>query len=382
VAPLGEDKNVVLITGPPNNGRDECITQILPHINKKKETGYYHVFEYMQKISSKFGIANLTRENVFDITKEKLDEIRNAAFAEVIKEIQETKNEIDIVSTPAVFRVPYRGTYFTGEVEGLNIEILNELNPKLIVIFIDDLLRVKNRVTNDQLRKEMNFNLKDLAEWRESAIQIVKSYAESMIDKDIHVDYVIFAKEHPANTLEDLILKEKPRIYLSYHITGQEGFEDVNNLISKLEKSFICLAFDSAIENNKKEVTVESNYSDGTKIELKIPLEEAETAIDLIRSQIVERDLDIIANVHATVVYHKGQEPSYGVMVEVFHSAVVVQKPVYVLYPYKIRPSPFFEHYIKRRNLIQGTGNIEEMQNALVAKLEEEYTTWLTWPNK
>jgi adenylate kinase len=371
VAPLGEDKNVVLITGPPNNGRDECITQILPHINKKKETGYYHVFEYMQKISSKFGIANLTRENVFDITKEKLDEIRNAAFAEVIKEIQETKNEIDIVSTPAVFRVPYRGTYFTGEVEGL-----------------------KNRVTNDQLRKEMNFNLKDLAEWRESAIQIVKSYAESMIDKDIHVDYVIFAKEHPANTLEDLILKEKPRIYLSYHITGQEGFEDVNNLISKLEKSFICLnpyaikdwlivkAFDSAIENNKKEVTVESNYSDGTKIELKIPLEEAETAIDLIRSQIVERDLDIIANVHATVVYHKGQEPSYGVMVEVFHSAVVVQKPVYVLYPYKIRPSPFFEHYIKRRNLIQGTGNIEEMQNALVAKLEEEYTTWLTWPNK
>ena len=209
------------------------------------------------------------------------------------------------------------------------------------------------------------------------------------------MDFVIFAKEHPSNTFVDLILGEKPRIYLSYHITGQEDFEDVNRLISKLEKSFICLnpyaikdwlivkAFDDAIERNEDTVSIELSYMDGAKINAEIPLDEAKEAIDLIRSQIVERDLDIIASVHATVVYHKSKEPSYGVMVEVFHSSVVVQRPVYVLYPFKIRPSPFFEHYIvKKRNLIQGTNKIEEMEDALVAKLEEEFPSWQTWPIK
>ncbi|MCJ7635837.1 hypothetical protein MUP77_26030 [Candidatus Bathyarchaeota archaeon] len=390
---VGESKNVVLITGPPNNGRDECITRILPKVNEKKKTGYYHVFEYMQKISPRCGIANLTRENVFDITKEKLDEIRENAFSEITKDIRESDNEIDIVSTPAVFKVPHRGTYFTGEVEGLNLEILDSLKPKLVVIFIDDLLRVRERIKRDRLRNEMDLKLKDLAEWRESAIQIIKSYAEKVIGQSIQVDFVIFAKEHQADTFADLILNEKPRIYLSYHITGQESFEDIQRLASKLGNTFTCIdpyaikdwlivtAFDRAIEENRNNVSIGLSYSDGTQIDTSIPLDEAKEAIDLIRSQIVERDLDLIANVHATVVYHRGKEPSYGVMVEVFHSNVV-QKPVYVLYPFKTRPSPFFENYIKRRNMIQGTENIEKMENELIAKLEEDYPSWVTWPTR
>lgn len=389
---VGPDKNVILITGPPDNGRDESITQVLP-ILKDKKVGYYHVFAYMQKIAPDCAIPNLTRRNVFDISKEKLDEIREKAFLSVINDIQNANNEIDIVSTPAVFKVSPRRFYTSGTVEGVNLDILNRLAPKLVLVFIDDLLRVKKRVDEDELRQGMKLNLKDLAEWRESSIQIIKEYVERMIAKSVQVDFIIFAKEHPASTLAQLILNERPRIYLSYHITGQEDFRDVQRLINKLEDTFVCLnpyaikdwkivtAFDVAKEEDKKNIVIDMDYQDGTKVCTKIPLAEAEEAIDLIRAQIVERDLDLISNVHATVVYHKDKTPSYGVMVEVFHSNRV-ERPVYVLYPFKIRPSPFFENYVKHRNIVQGEEDIEKMENLLVAKLKKEYPEWVTWTAK
>lgn len=386
---VGPGKNVILITGPPNNGRDESLSQVLPALREKKKVGYYHVFKYMQKIAPGCLIPNLTRKNVFDISKTKLDEIREKAFSSIISDIMGSDNEIDIVSTPAVFKVPPRRFYTSGMIEGLNRDTIKRFNPALILVFIDDLLRVKQRAQKDELREGMNLNLKALAEWRESTIQIIKDYVATSV-LGTQVDFIIFAKEHPARTLVDLIINEKPRIYLSYHITGQKGFEDIKRLIGKLEDSFVCLnpyairdwqivmAFDKAKEEDGGEVVVDIDYMDGTKINSKIPLEEAEEAIDLIRGQIVQRDLDLISYVHATVVYHKDKTPSYGVMVEVFYSNRV-ERPVYVLYPFKIRLSPFFENYVKKENIVQGEEDIEKMENILVAKLKSEYQTWVTW---
>ena len=67
-------------------------------------------------------------------------------------------------------------------------------------------------------------------------------------------------------------------------------------------------------------------------------------AIDIIRAQVVTRDFNLIENSHALVVYHHGEHPSYGVMAEVMRASQL-NKPVYVLYPYKKRLSPFFEFY-------------------------------------
>jgi adenylate kinase len=378
----------VLVTGPPNNGRDEYIGDALSELEKHRKIGYYHVFDYMQKNAPSCGVSHLLRENVFDIAKKKLDEIRDKAFSRIIEEIKVSSNNIEIVSTPSVFKTPIRGDYFDGIVEGLNVEIMKKLSPSLLIFFIDDLLRVRARVNEDVLRAKLNLRLEDMAESRESSLKIVKEYVLQTRAKST---FMIFAKAHPKSTFIDLVLGKKPRLYLSYHITGQGDFKNVQRLIAKLKPSFVCIdpyaikdwqivnAYDEAIRKNKKEVITKTEEPDGKTITYKLTLDETEEAIDLIRSQIVERDLDIIANVHATIVYHKSDKPSYGVMVEVFHSANVVQRPVYVLYPFKVRLSPFFENYVRPENMIQGDRNIRKMEDILVRKLKKEYKTWSTW---
>ena len=383
-------KKVVLVTGPPGNGRDDYLLQALPKINQKKTCGYYHIFDYMQLVSQEHGVPNLTRNNVFKISKSTLDQIRDSAFAKVIAEIQNSSNEIEIVSTPAVFKVPHVRDYYSGRVDGIKLEYIQKLNPELIVIFIDDLLRVREKMSDDPLRSGMNLELRDLADWAESAIQIVNEYVDTVGP----VDTIIFAKEHKVATFVDLILKEKPRIYLSYHITGEKDFEDIERFIEKVSSYFVCIDpytirdwkivtdYDKAIDQEIEDsISIEVNYRGGQKTFENIPIEEIDEAIDLIRSQIVERDLSIIANVHATVVYHKSNKPSYGVMVEVFHSSTVVNRPVYVLYPFKTRPSPFFEHFVTvPENMIRGKENIERLEDRLIKKMVNEFESWPTWP--
>lgn len=384
-------KRVILVTGPPNNGREEYILAALPDLQKVGKVGYYHVFDYMQRLARSCGIPNLTREKVFEVAKSKLDEIRDKSFFQVVKDVRSSTNDIDIISTPAVFKTPIRADYYTGVVEGLTLEIIKALKPNLIILFIDDLIKVRAKVAIDPLRRKLGFTLKDLAEWRELSLQIVKDYVIQAKASGSSVEFMIFAKEHPASTFVDLVLGIKPRIYVSYHITGQDDFKDVQRLISKMKAAFVCMdpyaikdwqivkEYDKAISENKMVVTLDSVDINSSTVTETLPLDETEEAINLIRSQIVERDLEVIANVHATVVYHISTQPSYGVMVEVFHSITIVQRPVYVLYPFKVRLSPFFEHYINPENMIQGDTPRPTLEDQLVTKLIEEYKSWPTW---
>jgi adenylate kinase len=385
-----QKKRIVLVTGPPNNGRDEYIARALPELRKTKKIGYYHVFDNMKQISSGCGIPNLKRESVFDVSKSKLDEIRDKAFTQVIDQIQKSSNDIDIVSTPSIFKTPIRADYYNGIVEGLNMEIMRKLNPTLLIFFMDDLLAVRKRVHEDTLTEKLNLELKDIAEWREISLESATDYVDEAKARQILLDFMIFAKQHPISTFVDLVLGSKPRIYLSYHITGQDDFQDILRLTGKLQSHFVVMdpyaikdwqivkEYDKAIEENKDQILMEVKTNGTTTIE-KLSLKETADAINLIRSQIVERDLEVIANAHATVVYHKDKIPSYGVMVEVFHSATTVQRPVYVLYPFKVRLSPFFEHFVKSDNIIQGAGDAAKMEDVLVSKLVSEYPNWLTW---
>jgi len=383
-----EEKKIVLVTGPPGNGRDEYIREALPKLENKVKVGYYHIFEYMQRSAPSHGVPNLTRENVFDIARSTLERIRDSAFIEVAEEIKNSNNQIEIISTPAIFKVIPWGDYLSGKVNGVTLDHIKQLNPTNIVIFIDDLLRVREKMKEDPLRRRMHLALKDLAEWRRLTIEIVQEYTDQRF---YSVDWIIFAKEHPVDTFVDLLLGEKPRIYLSYHITGQHDFQDVHRFMNKLSSNFVCIdpytikdwdivkAYDNALEKDEKDqISIDVNYRNGPQTFSNISLGEIEDAIDLIRTQIVERDFLLIANVHATVVYHKSEAPSYGVMAEVIHSVTRVNRPVYVLYPFKTRPSPFFEHFVKRENIIHGDESIERLEDEMVERLKHDYKTWPT----
>lgn len=345
---ISPTKKIVLVTGPPGSGRDEYLREALPQLQQRAEVGYHHVFEYMQRAARRFSVPNLQRATVFEISKSTLEAIRDQAFADVERNIRTSNNAIEIVSTPATFRVVPSGDYLTGRVEGLTRSHMEKIKPTYIVVFIDDLLSVRERMTTEPLRTRMNLSLSQLAEWRQSALEIVRRYCE-----ETGTGWIIFAKEHPATTFVDLLLGEKPLVYLSYHITGQQEHSDVERFMNTLSPNFVVIdplairdwdivtAYDDALRSSVTGlIDVDVQFRSGTRTFQGIPLQEIEEAIDSIRSQIVERDFLLIASVHATVVYHKDEKPSYGVMAEVIFSRTQVNRPVYVLYPFPTRPTP------------------------------------------
>ncbi|MCJ7759666.1 hypothetical protein MUP59_00785, partial [Candidatus Bathyarchaeota archaeon] len=355
-----QDKKVVLVTGPPGNGREEYVSAALPKLKAERKVGYYHVFEIMQEVvrSGKVpNVTNLTRENVFDIAKSDLVTIRDLAFSKITSLIKESDNDIELISTPGVFQIRPWQEYVSGRIDGITANHLEDLKPSLIIVLIDDLLRVRQQLKKDPLWGKMKLGLKELAEWRKMAIEVVQYW------KELPSGWIIFAKEHHVDTFVDLVLGQKRWLYLSYHITGQKDFADIERFRKRLGEHFVCIdpytikdwdivtKYDNALEKGVTgSIDITVKYSSGFQKFSGIPMKEIESAIDLIRTQIVERDCLLIANVNATVVYHKSMDPSYGVMCEVIHSATRVSRPVYVLYPFKKRLSPFFEQYVQPHN--------------------------------
>ena len=121
--------------------------------------------------------------------------------------------------------------------------------------------------------------------------------------------------------------------------------------------------------------------------------------MDTNRSQIVDRDYSLIDNAHAVVVYHRATSPSYGVFGELIHAVNQVGRPVYVLYAFRKRLSPFFEQLILGGVLVQGDITDEEQQtyqrtkdkviekkimaleDAMVERLRKEWRDWPTIPD-
>ncbi len=150
------------------------------------------------------------------------------------------------------------------------------------------------------------------------------------------MDTIVFAKGHKAETFADLLLADKPRIYLSYHITEatEETLRKVQIIRDKMMPHFICIdpyairdwdivaAFDQATQTGRQEVSVAG---------ITLTVNEIEEAINEIRAQIVSRDYDLIESTHATVVCHLAEHASYGVMSEIIHTRMAADNPVYAI---------------------------------------------------
>ncbi|MGI0079714.1 MAG: hypothetical protein ACRECH_08820 [Nitrososphaerales archaeon] len=158
---------------------------------------------------------------------------------------------------------------------------MSELRPDLVVIFIADLLEVKQNLYNDTVwRERVDSDLKILAEWRRESIDLIARDAQpSVIAQNKEpLDYVIYAKAHDPQTFVDLCLAKKPRIYISFSITQASDSEKkkVQEIKSKLEEHFACLdpysikdweiitAHDNALESGKDKVEI---YSAGISLE-------------------------------------------------------------------------------------------------------------------
>lgn len=379
---------VILVTGPPLNGRDDYLKKVIEILEKSGETvGNNYVFEEMQKVAPSFGISNLSRANVLTIPSQTLDQIRSQAFSNISERIKTSKNNFEFVSSPGTFRIrPSVTSTASGRMNGLELVHLKSLDPSLVIILIADLIEVRTALSADPVwRTRVESNLKTLAEWRGESIDLIEKDASdwALSQNRRPLDYIIFGKAHSPKTLAELCIGKKPRIYTSFAITGTpESLPKVDEVRKKLEDDFVCInpysirdweiiaEFDKSIEEGNPNTFLPTANQN-------LPTKEIEVAIDNIRAQTVTRDYSLVRNSHATVVLHLAKQPSYGVMCEIIETRKSFN-PVYVLYPFKTRPSPFLEDYASRENIIQNE-NLDVCVKALITKMKQDIESAL-WP--
>jgi len=345
---------VVVCAGAPGNGRDE----ILLRTREKASFPYYHLFDYIVEAARLEGVT-LTKLNIldfYDSQPEKMEDYRRSAIEKITKEI-EGREGTHIISTPYHFE--WKGNRFRG----LRKEEVEALDPDLFIIIIDDIVRVRERLSQDPQWREHKFTLGEIANWRREEVSGVYELAKGFTpSKEIQ----LVAYGNGEEFLGEIIFKRlKKKVYLSHPITGEgeDFFKKVRGFASTISDHYIV--YDpyvvkdwSVVEawrqmlNEAREkglemppqfgVTIE--YEDGTR-RYELDSAEVESAIKNIRFQIIDTDYKIIENSSAVVVYHPRESISAGVMCEMVY-AKGLAKLVYVYYPYE--PSPFFEWYSTR----------------------------------
>ena len=384
-------KEVILLTGPPLNGRDEYLSEAL-----KKASGesyaYYHVFEYLREVGKERGVK-ITRKNVLDFAinhQDLMNEIRDEAFERIRREIDESDKRFHLVSTPSLFR------WGSGSVIGFTLSNLKLLRPDRVIIVLDDVLSVRRRIINDPEWFERfgndpnNIKLTTLVMWREDAINHVKTLVHELKKEGINVRYVLqFGIRHPPEVFLDLLFREKEKllVYLSYPMTGheEEYYHRVRGFYDKLSEHFTVLdpgalddwwvvaEYDNQVAKNPnvKKIRIK-HLLDGNEVD-ELDREDIEQATEILRRQLVERDFNLVDVSRAIAVYHYAEGVSAGVVSEMAE-AYRTLAAIYLYYPFKRRPSPFMEFYgmqnPSRRTMFRDE---DEMIRAMVD--EKDYWT-------
>ncbi|ASJ14530.1 hypothetical protein [Thermococcus radiotolerans] len=382
-------KEVILLTGPPLNGRDEYITEALK-LADGESYAYYHVFDYIREVGKELGVK-ITRKNVLDFAishQDLMNEIRDEAFNRIRKEIDESDRGFHLVSTPSLFR------WGSGSVIGFTTSNLKLLRPNRVIIVLDDVLSVRRRIINDPEWFERfgenpeNIKLTTLVMWREDAINHVKTLIHELKKEGIEVRYILqFGIRHPYHVFLDLIFHEaeKPLVYLSYPMTGheEEYYHRVRDFYNKLSGHFTVLdpgalddwwvvaEYDAQVNRDPSITRIRIKHLlDGEQVE-ELDREDIEQATDILRRQLVERDFNLVDVSKAIAVYHYAEGVSAGVISEMAE-AYRTLAAIYLYYPFKRRPSPFMEFYgmqnPSRRTMFKDE---DEMIRAMIE--EKEY---------
>ncbi|WP_148882703.1 hypothetical protein [Thermococcus aciditolerans] len=382
-------KEIILLTGPPLNGRDEYITEALK-LADGESYAYYHVFDYIREVGKELGVK-ITRKNVLDFAishQDLMNEIRDEAFNRIRKEIDESGEKFHLVSTPSLFR------WGSGSVIGFTTSNLKLLRPNRVIIVLDDVLSVRRRIINDPEWFERfgenpeNIKLTTLVMWREDAINHVKTLVHELKKEGMEVHYVLqFGIRHPPEVFIDLLFHEdeKPLVYLSYPMTGheEEYYHRVRDFYDKLSGHFTVLdpgalddwwvvaEYDAQVNRDPSITRIRIKHLlDGEQVE-ELDRGDIEQATDILRRQLVERDFNLVDVSKAIAVYHYAEGISAGVISEMAE-AYRTLAAIYLYYPFKRRPSPFMEFYgmqnPSRRTMFRDE---DEMVRAMVE--EKEY---------
>ena len=351
---MATERRVIVCTGPPGNGRDDILNQMREHTN----FNYHHLFEYIVE-EARLDDTNLTKLNIldfYDSSPQRMEGYHKAAIHKIAQEIGRRPGT-HIISTPLHFE--WKGNRF----QGLHDDEIQSLNPDMIIIIFDDILRVRKRLGQDIQWQGHTFTLGEIANWRREEINTAYHHAKLFTPRP---EVQLVAYENGPELLQDVIWSHgREKVYLSHPITGESEtmLNDIYEFGKTLSEYYVVFdpymikdwntveawrrTVNAAIEAGEPRPTklnFTMDYKTGA-IHEEIDALELEASIKNLRFQIIDTDYKLIENSAMVVVYHPRAAISAGVMCEMVY-AKALAKMVYVYYPYE--PSPFFEWYATR----------------------------------
>jgi len=351
---MAAERRVIVCTGSPGNGRDD----ILNEMRELTNFNYYHLFEYIVE-EARLDDKTLTKLNIldfYDSSPERMEDYHKAAIHKITQEIGRRPGT-HIVSTPLHFE--WKGNRF----QGLHDDEIKALQPDMIIIIFDDILRVRKRLSQDNQWQGHTFTLGEIANWRREEIKLAYDHAKLFTPRP---EVQLVAYENGPELLQDVIWSYgREKVYLSHPITGESEtmLNDIYEFGNTLSEYYVVFdpymikdwntveawrrTVNAAIEAGEPRPTklnFTMEYKSGA-IHEEIDANELEAGIKNLRFQIIDTDYKLIENSAMVVVYHPRAAISAGVMCEMVY-AKALAKMVYVYYPYE--PSPFFEWYATR----------------------------------
>lgn len=206
--------------------------KILNRENKKFE--FDTIGDKMIKIYDK----GITEKNILNLSRELLEHLGRQAWQEILNSVTQLSCNFHVLNAHTVFRWDH------GLLPVIEIDLLIEYNPELIICLIDDIIDIQNILINRGIYK---FNLWELFAWREEEIWLGKFMAEFLrkLLRAKDTKYYILPKKQGAQLFSQILLNpDLPKVYMSFPITGipKQEQDDIEKFKKIVNSKFI--AFD------------------------------------------------------------------------------------------------------------------------------------------
>ena len=185
------------------------------------EIEWIDVGEIMISVGRAHTRLNVTEHTILDLPESTLETVRELAFEEILRKKSRSTADIYIVATHALFH--WKGAL----VAGWSPAMIGIMLPDYFITIWEDVSIVWDRMNNDP--RWAGIGLSEVAMWREEEIFFTAMMADVVEGK-----HYLIARDHPVETLCDLICSDRKRVYRSYPITEVAKYDEVRGEADEL----------------------------------------------------------------------------------------------------------------------------------------------------
>lgn len=206
----------------------------LVKLPKKRRGGrkidYVDVGRTMVEVGKRHTGLDVKEETILDLPESTLKSVRELAFEEILRAWGKSDADVYIVLTHALFH--WKGAL----IPGWSPMKVVEMKPDYFLTLWEDASIVWKRLNDDP--RWAGIALSEVVIWREE-----ENFVTAMMAEVVGKPQFLVAREHPVETLCDLICWDRKKVYRSYPITEVMPYpqiqSEVDEFRDEMEKAFV-----------------------------------------------------------------------------------------------------------------------------------------------